>query len=206
MLHVVIASNAEQVIRNCEMGLRADRGIRIIGTYNELQQLRACATTSRVDVVILDLQLKNGNKPITVFDLLRASPHSTILALCSPGNPHGAYHAVLSGALGCVRSDCTSSELATAVHQVRAGGSPLASEVARQIVLALQATVRFSPIAHRLTRREFEIMHYIMAGYTYSAVASAMEISPETVRTHVRNAYRKLGVNKRSEAYEIMIA
>ena len=57
---------------------------------------------------------------------------------------------------------------------------------------------------HGLTPREGEIVLYLGRGHSYAYIANALTVSENTVRTHVRNIYRKLGVTSREELLAVV--
>lgn len=180
--------------------LRGISDITVVGTYIDIETARIGIANTTVDVIVFDTGLAAGNYRVHFIELLNASPKSSILCLNHDNDYHAGYQAMVAGALGCIGSNFTPNSFRSAVRQIHAGGSPIQSEVSRLIVLALQASVKTSPLVNKLSRREFELMNYIMAGYSYAAAAKHVGISLETVRTHVRNAYRKLGIVNRAEA------
>ena len=62
-----------------------------------------------------------------------------------------------------------------------------------------------APDAPKLSARELEVLRAIVKGFTYQEIATALELSPATIATHVRKVYRKLAVHSRGEAtYEAL--
>jgi DNA-binding NarL/FixJ family response regulator len=101
--------------------------------------------------------------------------------------------------------------VAAAIHEVRAGGSPISPSIARKVLAAFrvapQAQAAPGPAAapvmpaepSPLTERETEILRLVAKGFSFDAVGEVLAISPHTVVTHVKKIYRKLAVNSRGE-------
>jgi len=89
-----------------------------------------------------------------------------------------------------------------AIEELRAGHSPISSSIARVIVRRLNgpASAPPPPLAAALTPRETDILWGIAKGFTYAELAQQLGISRQTVPVHVKNIYRKLEANNRSEA------
>jgi DNA-binding NarL/FixJ family response regulator len=68
------------------------------------------------------------------------------------------------------------------------------------VVQSFQHSVTATTPTESLTKREEEILSYLAKGYLYKEIAGSLNISIETVRTHIRNVYEKLQVRTRTEA------
>ena len=111
------------------------------------------------------------------------------------------YQALSAGATGYLLKQTPSAELLDAVREVHQGGSPMSSHIARKVVAAFQQPP--SPAAKELetlTTREQEVLDHLAKGFLYKEIAEAMNISYDTVHTHIRNIYEKLHVRSRTEA------
>jgi DNA-binding NarL/FixJ family response regulator len=128
------------------------------------------------------------------------------------GDERHVLSAVEAGALGYLLKDGRAGQLAAAILEMLAGGSPISAPIARQLLRRLQpaeageaAGPAAKPEAPRLSRREHEVLRYVVKGFNVPETARIMEVSPHTVTTHVRSIYRKLSVNSRGEAiYEAL--
>lgn len=75
--------------------------------------------------------------------------------------------------------------------------NPSLRELVVRFDVASKARAKPSPL---LTRREVEILTYVAQGFTNEQIARCLWVTPETVKFHLRNAFRKLGTHKRHEA------
>jgi DNA-binding NarL/FixJ family response regulator len=121
---------------------------------------------------------------------------------------------IQAGATGYLLKDAQATRVAAAIHEVRAGGSPISPSIARKVLAAFrvappaQTQAATSPAAapappaepSPLTERETEILRLVAKGFSFDAVGEVLGISPHTVVTHVKKIYRKLAVNSRGEA------
>jgi DNA-binding NarL/FixJ family response regulator len=114
--------------------------------------------------------------------------------------------AICAGADGYLLKRTPGDELLAQLRVVMDGGSPLSAGVARtmlDVVRRVNETAR-PPAADRarveLTARERDVLHCLVQGMSYKAVAAALDISIDTVRSHIRSVYRKLQVNSVAEA------
>jgi len=84
------------------------------------------------------------------------------------------------------------------------GGSPMSSPIARKVVNAFTARASKPNGLDGLTRREQDIVHQLALGKSYQEIADDVLLSVETVRSHIRNIYRKLEVHSRAEIVKMM--
>ena len=87
-----------------------------------------------------------------------------------------------------------------AISDLHHGGSPMSDRIARKVVQAFQELHRSSKETENLTERESEILSFVAKGYQDKEIAEKLFLSSETVRTHLRNIYKKLHVRSRTEA------
>ena len=112
---------------------------------------------------------------------------------------HTVLEAIEAGAAGYLLKDAEAIELVEAIEELCAGRSPISSSIARIIVRRLNAPPQAAALP-TLTARESEILWGIAKGFTYAELAQQLGISRQTVPVHVKNIYRKLEANNRSEA------
>jgi DNA-binding NarL/FixJ family response regulator len=105
-----------------------------------------------------------------------------------------------SGAQGYALKAGSLDELRTAIDKVAGGGAYVDPRLDR-LLLSTPATSRIP----QLSPREREIMHLMAEGLTADAISEEIEISVETVRTHVRNAIRKLKARNRVHAIALAL-
>jgi len=86
------------------------------------------------------------------------------------------------------------------IRDLREGGSPISSEIARRVVHSLQNQGKTTETVELLTDRETEILDFLAKGYLYKEIAAELFISKETVKKHIHNIYDKLHVQNRTEA------
>jgi DNA-binding NarL/FixJ family response regulator len=112
--------------------------------------------------------------------------------------------AIEAGASGYLLKDSDPINIIDAIAELLAGRSPISSAIARTIIRRLSNHEPAAPTppdaAERLTPREMDILWGIAKGFTYGELAERLQISKQTVPVHIKNIYRKLHANNRSEA------
>jgi DNA-binding NarL/FixJ family response regulator len=109
-------------------------------------------------------------------------------------------NAICAGASGyLLKKDI--NNLAAAIKDVLAGGAPMTSIIARKVIqLFPRKATSKNPLLPNLTSRESDILNELILGNSYKMIASNLNISLETVRTHLKNIYKKLQVSSATEA------
>lgn len=171
----------------------------------------ACATLAEalphlrgagVDLLITDLRLPDGHGTQAIRTLRASNPQAEAMVISVLADDRSVLEAIEAGAAGYLLKDADSIELIESIEELRAGGSPISSSIARVIVRRLNAppSAPPPPLAAALTARETDILWGIAKGFTYAELAQRLGISKQTVPVHVKNIYRKLEANNRSEA------
>jgi DNA-binding NarL/FixJ family response regulator len=110
------------------------------------------------------------------------------------------FQALAAGASGYLLKRVQPTKLLEAIREVREGGSPMSSSIARQVVQSFHRMGEAKKESENLSSRELEILQLLTDGYLYKEIADKLNIGRETVRTYVRRIYEKLHVRTRTEA------
>lgn len=144
-------------------------------------------------VVLFDvIDLVDGD--LTVLTELLISTSAKVLAMDRDLRPDLAARALAAGASGCVPMGVSESDLIEAV-EAAAGGS-----VARVRTPGQQDPRHALGADVGLTPREVEVLTLIAQGHTNREIAEELYLSPNSIKTYVRTAYRKIGATSRSQA------
>lgn len=197
-----------------------ERLARIIGDWPDGRLVAACATLGEatrqiidhaIDLLITDLNLPDGHGVQAIRLLRDRQPDAEVMVISVLADDRTVIEAIEAGATGYLLKDSDPIDIVAAIRDVLAGRSPISSKIARTIVRRLVAR-ESSPggavsgvtpadtDSQLLTPREMDILWGIAKGFTYSELAERLQISKQTVPVHIRNIYRKLQANNRSEA------
>ena len=146
-----------------------------------------------------DLNLPDGHGIEAIRLLRRLYPDADAMVISVLADDETVLNAIEAGAVGYLLKDADSIELVEAIESLRAGHSPISSSIARILVRRMNAPAASHP-GPDLTPRETEILRGIAKGFTYTELAEWLNISRQTVPVHIKNIYRKLAANNRSEA------
>lgn len=172
------------------MGLEHD--LHVIGQAGTCAEARMFAARNDLDVVVLDLSLADGSGLDCIADFA-AQPHPiAVLVLSSFGSDDTVFRALQAGAKGYVLKSCDANEIFAAVRAVARGDAWISP--APLAVMAFQANKA------SLTDRERSVLRLVAAGHSNEDVAAALELTQNTVKTHIYNIMRKLSAKNRTEA------
>lgn len=160
------------------------------------------------DVLLTDLGLPDGSGLQVIRHVARTHPRCESLVISVFGDDENVLASIEAGALGYIHKDSTPDDIATTILDMRQGGSPISPMIARRVLsrLAIRTAPATVPVQaepgprNPLSPREQQVLELIARGFSYAEIARLQAVSVHTVQTHIKNLYRKLAVNSRSEA------
>ena len=156
----------------------------------------------RPNVVLMDIHLPGESGIACTARLREKLPDLQVIMLTVYKDIKMIFQALKAGACGYVLKRAEESEILDAIAEVRAGGAPMTSEIARMVVRAFAGKPEI-PAAEgtdQLSSREMEILALVAEGCPNKEIAARLYISTATVRTHLMHIYEKLHVHCRTEA------
>jgi DNA-binding NarL/FixJ family response regulator len=199
-LEVIVVEDHLAMRKGIELLLRS-KGLRVVGVASQVSEARALLARRRHDVALIDIHLGSENAVGLVEELLRRDPDAAIVLYTGYTDPDsGLAEAVRAGARGFVLKSSPAERLIDALQIVAAGGHYVDAD------LAARLSGRAEPARlTTLSPRENEILDLLAEGLTGQEIAERLFLSPETVRTHIRNGTIKLGATTRVQAVAMMV-
>jgi DNA-binding NarL/FixJ family response regulator len=180
-------------------------GYHIAGKFSNGEEALTKLAMNPPDFVLMDINLPGMSGIECTRELKRLLPDVQVIMLTMFGDRDRIFDALRAGASGYLLKRTTPSALKAALEEALAGGAPMSPYVARQVVQYFQT----SPFAHtpgriadvdRLSPKENNILKLLSEGCQYKEIAAKLDISMDTVRTHIRRIYHKLHVHSRTDA------
>ena len=178
-------------------------GYKCIGTMSNAATAIAKLPVLRPDVVLMDINLGDGENGIDCVRELKPLIPSTNFMMCTIyEEDEKIFEALSAGASGYILKKTTPPKMLEAIRELHEGGAPMSSQIARKVVFAFRnkSTSSSGQEIGQLSPREKEILEHLSRGLMYKEIAGVLFISQETVRKHVYHIYEKLHVNNRVEA------
>jgi len=181
-------------------------GFTAIDVAGTARSAEARARSAAPDVMLVDLGLPDRDG-VDLIRALRASAFpGAILVLTSATGPERILAALRGGADGYLFKDEIGTKLSPALGELARGGSPLSGGAVKVLVHELrqqQPLPRNDVKLPALTPRERAILELLSTGASYAEMGRELRIQVNTVRTHIRSLYDKLGVENRAEAVNL---
>ncbi|GAD82006.1 response regulator [Nocardia asteroides] len=208
-LRLVLVDDHEMVLHGLDAMLRhfPDEVVIVGRTTTEAAALRAVAE-QRPDIVLCDVRLGKASGLDLCRQITRGYPQTKVVLLTVYDDEHYLYQALRAGAVGYILKRVDGRELVAQLLRAGEGETVVDPALAGRVALAaarLEAG-QFWPGAHLgLTQRESEVLGLLVSGHSNRAVAGKLVVSEDTVKTHIRGLYRKLGVSERSAAIAVAL-
>lgn len=207
-IDVAIIDDNNFLIKSIKERLSLFDNIRISFTANDGEQcLTKLATGSRVDLLLMDIEMPFKNGIQTTLEVKKKHPQLKIIVLTVFDDDDNIYNAIQAGADGYLLKETAAQPLYDAIVQTLDGGAAMAPDIAMKILKLLRNPPTQTAMEQNeviaLTAREIEVLEQLSKGLTYTAIAENLFISPSTVRRHIENIYQKLEVHSKIEAIEL---
>ncbi|MBG0832439.1 response regulator transcription factor [Planomonospora sp. ID67723] len=177
--------------------------VQIVGEAHDSGGAIRAVLDHEPDLVLLDVRLRGESGLDACAGILRARPACRVVFMTVYDDEQYVYQALRLGASGFLLKDVTGTELVASLTRIASGEVLIAPMLAGRIALSAARlhSGEFWPGAHLgLTQRESEVLALMVSGLTNKGIAARLTLSEETVKTHTRGIYRKLGVGDRVTA------
>ena len=170
---------------------------------DSIDAARTLLSTNSFDLVLLDINLPDGNGLDLIGELVQAGMLVVISSVYE--DDEHLFTALQRGATGYVLKDLAQEDLVRLLQQVISDGSPpLSPKIAQRVLSYFRSTTTDTTTAPeqppKLTPREEDVLTLLAKGYTIANAASLLGISPNTVDGYAKAIYRKLNISSRAEA------
>lgn len=159
---------------------------------------------STPDAILMDIGLPGLNGIEGARWVTTALPNVEVLMLTVFDDPDSVFQAVRAGASGYLLKDSPLDEILDAVGVLRDGGAAMSPAIARKAVEFIRGQDSRKE-QYGLSERESQILAQLVDGFSHCDIAETLFISPHTVRTHIKNVYRKLQVDSRASAVRVAL-
>ena len=170
--------------------------IEVVGEAADGAAALEFADTHALDLVLMDLSMPVMDGVTATRKLREKHPDVRVVVLTSFVDQARVRDAVAAGATGYVLKDCSPAELLAAVRAAAAGHAPLDPRVASALLPASGG----EPAGPQLSDRERQVLRLTAKGLANKQIGRALGISERTVKVHLGNVFRRIGVADRTSA------
>jgi DNA-binding NarL/FixJ family response regulator len=169
----------------------------VVGTAADGAAVVETARACRPDVVLMDLSMPDVDGVQATRLLLADQPEVRIVALTSFSDQRQVSEALAAGATGYLLKDCAPDVLFDAVRAAFAGHAPIDPRVASALLPGRRT--ESAPVS-ALSGRELEVLRLVSKGLANKQIARTLGISEHTVKIHLGNVFKRIGVSDRTSA------
>ncbi len=177
--------------------LRKDDKINISGEYSSFNTVKHLIPTWNVDIALVDISLgKDSGLEVAKF-IKSSNPKTKVVILSGHREEFYLVNAIEVGVDGYIHKDIEEHELLTGLHKVIKGDKFYSMEISNLLINNIyNKPQRGLPF---LTKKEKEVIKYLMDGFSSKEIAAELDVSPRTIETHRANVLNKFGLRNTTE-------
>jgi DNA-binding NarL/FixJ family response regulator len=200
VIRVVLVDDHRLVRVGLGAVLGAADDVQVVGEAEDGRQALDLLADTEADVVLMDLSMPVLDGVEATRALLARDPAARVVVLSSFADGARVRAAIGAGAAGYVLKDCSPDELLSAVRAAADGHTPLDPRVAGALLPGRTNTGHLSTPATALSERETQVLRLAAQGLANKQIARTLQIAERTVKVHLGNVFRRIGVNDRTSA------
>ncbi len=193
MITIAITDDHELVMQGIENMLHNEGDIRVVQKYNSVASTIDGLSKEQPNILLLDINLPDGNGIDLCKKLSVEYPKLKIIALSSYSEIAFVKRILNNGASGYLLKNTSKEELIEAFKIVLTGGQYLQRDIQNKLLQSSLGQKKSTSFIPKLTRREKEVLIAISEEFTTQEIANKLCISIKTVETHRMNLISKLG-------------
>ena len=199
MISVAIVEDDDVIREGIQEYLDTQENLICIAAKSSVEHFLAVLNEENVpNVILMDIGLP-GMSGISGMKLITEKyPAVSIIMFTVYNDSHKIFDSLCAGASGYLLKNTSFPEMKQAIEIIHAGGSMMSPPIARKVMEHFHAG-RKPKTTSPLTDKEKEIVQGLVDGLSYKMIAAAASISIETVRSHIKNIYKKLHVHCKAD-------
>lgn len=191
-IRVLVVEDHNVVRQGLVALLNVADGLEVVGEAADGAEAVAQFRKHKPDVTLVDLRLPRMSGVDVIQRVRMETPHARFIVLTTYDGDEDIYRALKAGAKAYLLKGMTSEELISAIRVVHEGKSHIPPAIAEKLAERMGA--------EELTPREFDVLEQIVYGKSNKEIATELDVSEATVKTHINSLLGKLGVTDRTQA------
>ena len=202
----VIIGDGDRDSRRAMRDRLQEGGVTVIAEAATGRETLELSVFYKPDVVLVETLLPDSDGVTVTRELCARIPGTAVVLLSETEDPELGLMALRAGAQGFLGRDLGLSSLPRALRAAHHGEAVISRRLTMRIIDGMRRVredgAGLRPVRSRLTSREWEVLDLLCEQLSTDEIADTLVLSPETVRSHIKNLLRKLGVRSRREAVE----
>jgi NarL family two-component system response regulator LiaR len=202
----VIIGDGDRASRRAMRDRLQEGGVTVIAEAATGRETLELSVFYKPDVVLVETLLPDTDGVTVTRELAARIPSTAIVLLSETEDPELGLMALRAGAQGFLGRDIGLNALPRALRAASDGEAVISRRLTMRIIDGMRRVredgAGLRPVRSRLTSREWEVLDLLCEQLSTDEIADTLVLSPETVRSHIKNLLRKLGVRSRREAVE----
>lgn len=209
-IRILIADDQRLFRQGLRSLLEQEEDFKVVGEAGDGQDAFTLVQETQPDIILMDVEMPKLDGIHVTRLILERFPHIKILMLSVHNEDEKVVSAIRSGASGYILKDADHREFVRIIRSTFAGKkiiSPFLANLTPRILYKIHDPARLVKEIdeeirekYSLTGREKELLVFLLKGKSNKEISDLVCVSTETVKTHLQNIYRKLGVKNRMEA------
>ncbi|WP_250008736.1 response regulator transcription factor [Actinoplanes sp. M2I2] len=201
-LRVLVVDDQQLVREGLTALLELTDGVEVVGSAGDGVRALELVADHRPDVVLMDLRMPVLDGVAATAQIRDRFPGVAVVVLTTYADDDSIAGALAAGARGYLTKDAGRAEIGLALRAAAGGHSLFDPAVAARLAEAMSrpAAPPRRALPDGLTQREAEVLEQIARGRTNAEIAAALFVAETTVKTHINNAFAKIGARNRTEA------
>lgn len=202
-LRIAIFDDNKNIRESITLLLQTVPEFDVVGSFSHVLDCVDDVKECNPDIVLMDIEMPGMSGIEAVLVMKKHLPHVQVLMQTVFEDDDRVFDSICAGASGYILKNHLNTRLIDAIKELQFGGSPMSPSVARKVLNKMQSVSSLikpeeAPDYH-LTAREKEVLSCLVNGLSYKMIAADLNISYETVRSHVKKIYEKLHVASLTE-------
>lgn len=197
MKTIIIIEDNETLLQWYKEVIAASKHFKVLDTFYTFEDALVFCKTTTPDIALVDINLPGMRGIEGIQKLVLFKPSIKCIIISVFDRSEYIFEALSAGAIGYLTKNCTNETLLNAIEEAINGGAPMSSHIAKKVVSFFK-----TPKEESLSERENDVLKILSKGKSYATIAQELNLSINTIKTHVRNIYEKLHINNKKELIE----
>lgn len=197
--NLIIYDDNDRLRQTLETLLTDSSGFVVKASYNHCDQALAQIRENYPDLIIMDIDMPGIGGINGVSLIKEAFPEIRIVMHTVFEDDEKIFDSLCAGADGYLLKSTNPLKLVQSLHELMEGGASMSPFIAQRVLRFFRESKKVSH-EFNLTKRELEVLSWLVKGHSYKMISQQCQISIDTVKKHLQNIYHKLHVSCATEA------